>query len=62
MTRYKVDAMDEFLSFLDQSIARNEVIPLEESYLEKIKSLVEGVTVDLDQPLPDEDEDEIRLH
>jgi hypothetical protein len=60
MTKYKVDVMDEFLSFLDQSIARNEVIPFEKSYLEELMSLVEGVTVDLDQPLPDNDE--IRLH
>lgn len=60
MIRYKVDVMDEFLSFLDQSIARNDVIPFEKSYLEELMSLVEVVTVDLDQPLLDNDE--IRPH
>lgn len=55
MARHKADVMGEFLSFLDQSIARNEAIPLEISYLEELMNLAEGVTVDLDQPLRDDD-------
>lgn len=46
---------DAILSLLDRDITQGRVIPADAEYLHKLWHLVEGVTVDLEQRLPDED-------
>lgn len=48
-------SVNEFLKLLDQDIAKDQIIPLDVSYLEELKDLVKDVTVDLDQILPDDE-------
>ncbi len=45
--------LDEFLAFLERDIPKNRAIkPLEANLLHEIDTLIEGVEVDLDTPLP----------
>lgn len=47
--------LDEFLAFLERDIPKNRAIkPLEANLLHEIDTLIEGVEVDLDTPLPDD--------
>ncbi|MGH8050539.1 MAG: type II toxin-antitoxin system PrlF family antitoxin [Arenimonas sp.] len=64
MARIKVDESDasinRILDLLDRDIAQGKIAPVQISYFEEIQSLVEGVAVDLDQTLPDDDQ--VRKH
>ncbi|MCD2173005.1 type II toxin-antitoxin system PrlF family antitoxin [Rhizobium sp. C4] len=47
--------LDEFLAFLERDIPKNAAIkPLDANLLHEIDTLIEGVEVDLDAPLPDD--------
>ena len=63
MATHKADesitALKAFLDVLDQDIDQGKVMPADAEYLETLLRLVEGVTVDPDLRLPDED---LRLH
>jgi hypothetical protein len=48
-------SVDEILSLIDRDIAQGRVMPADAEYFHRLRHLVEGVTVDLDQRLPDED-------
>ncbi|MET3615110.1 antitoxin PrlF [Rhizobium aquaticum] len=47
--------LDEFLAFLERDIPANATIkPLDARLLHEIDTLIEGVEIDLDVPIPDE--------
>ena len=46
---------DAILNLLDRDITQGRVIPADAEYFERLWHLIEGVTVDLEQRLPDED-------
>jgi hypothetical protein len=46
---------EEVLNLLDQDIAQGKLIPIDARYPEELMRLVDGVAVDLDQILPNED-------
>jgi antitoxin PrlF len=51
-------ALDPFLSFLARDLANHpeRLVAIEPAFVQRIQSLVEGVQVDLDQPLSADDE------
>jgi antitoxin PrlF len=51
-------ALDPFLSFLARDLANHpeRLVAIEPAFVQRLQSLVEGIQVDLDQPLSADDE------
>lgn len=51
-------ALTAFLDFLERDIARGNLVPVTKAFMDQVTELVHGVIVDLDAPLPIDDDDE----